>query len=98
MGTSYRRIEAVRVSVGILRHLSEQKGPIGSQDISRAIDMPHGTVMCHLATMEDEGLVRCVGGAWELGLGLSLFWARYKSKAEDQIHRLQSELQQLGAN
>lgn len=93
--STYKRIESVRVTVRILRYLSAAPGPVAGQEVARAIDMPHGTVMCHLATLEDEGLVRSVGGAYELGMGLGLFWAKYKSKTEGKIARLQGELEQL---
>lgn len=94
--TSYRRVEAVKVAVKILRHMSEQGDMVSGQDIARAIDMPHGTVMCHLATLEDERLVRCVGGAWELDMGMSHFWARRKAMLEGRIMRDKAELEQLG--
>ena len=61
--TTYRRISAVTVAVRILRFMSEQRDMVSGQEIARAIEMPHGTVMCHLATLEDERLVRSVGGA-----------------------------------
>ena len=55
---TYQRINAVKVTVTILRYLAEQKQPVSGQDIAAAIGVPHGTVMCHLATLEDERLVR----------------------------------------
>lgn len=93
--TTYRRIEAVRVTVSILRALANQRQPVNGQELAREIDVPAGTVMCHLATLEDEGLVRSIGGAYELGMGMSLFWARYKSLVEGKIDRLNDELKQL---
>jgi DNA-binding IclR family transcriptional regulator len=95
MATTYRRIEAVKTSVAILRYLSEQKQAVSGQDVSRTLDLPNGTVMCHLATLEDEHLVRCVGGAWELDLGLALFWARRKAQLEGRIARDSDELKKL---
>lgn len=85
----------MRVTVSILRALSNQRQPASGQEIAREIDVPAGTVMCHLATLEDEGLVRSIGGAYELGMGMSIFWARYKSLTEGKIDRLRSELKQL---
>jgi DNA-binding IclR family transcriptional regulator len=93
--SSYKRIEAVKVAINVLRHLSAQRGPVSGQDVAQALGVPHATVMCHLATLEDEGLVRSVGGAYELGTGMSLFWARYKSQIEAKIERLHAELEQL---
>jgi DNA-binding IclR family transcriptional regulator len=93
--SSYNRIAAIKITVAILRHLADQKQPISGQDVARAVDVPHGTVMCHLATLEDERLVRSVGGAWELDMGLALFWARKKSQLQGTIDRARDELKQL---
>lgn len=93
--SSYKRIEAVRVSVGILRFLADQKEPVAGQEVARAVDAPHGTVMCHLSTMEDEHLVRSVGGAWELDMGMALFWARKKAQLAGRIVRDTENLRQL---
>lgn len=93
--SSYNRIAAIKITVAILRHLAEQKQAVSGQDIARAVDVPHGTVMCHLATLEDERLVRSVGGAWELDMGLALFWARKKAQLQGTIDRASDELKQL---
>lgn len=92
---SYKRIEAVRVSVGLLRFLAEQKGPVSGQEVARAVDVPHGTVMCHLVTLEGERLVRSIGGAWELDMGVAMFWARHKAQLEDRIARDTENLTKL---
>ena len=93
--TTYRRIASVKMTVEILRFLAEQKQPVGGQEIAHAVDAPHGTVMCHLATLEDERLVRCVGGAWEFDMGMSFFWAKRKAMLEGRIARDSAELKQL---
>ncbi|MBE0598315.1 MAG: helix-turn-helix domain-containing protein [Desulfuromonadales bacterium] len=93
--SSYNRIAAVKTTVAVLRHLADQKQPVSGQDVARALGLPHGTVMCHLVTLEDERLVRSVGGAWELDMGLALFWARKKSQLQGQIARAADELNQL---
>lgn len=97
MATTYKRIEAVRVSINVLRFLADQKEPVSGQDISRSLEMPHGTVMCHLATLEEERLVRSVGGAWELDMGLAMFWARKKAMLESRIANDTKNLNQMGA-
>ena len=76
-------------------HLAEQKQPISGKEVADAIATPHGTVMCHLATLEDERLVRSVGGAWELDLGLAHFWAKRKAFLAGRIARDTDELNQL---
>lgn len=93
--TSYRRIEAVKLAVNILRHLADQREPVSGKAVAVAVDAPHATVMCHLATLEDEGMVRSVGGHYELGMGMALLWARYKAQAQGKIAKMKTELEQL---
>lgn len=93
--TSYKRIEAVKVAIRILRFLAEQKEAVSGQEVARAVEVPHGTVMCHLSTLEDEHLVRSVGGAWELDMGMAMFWARKKAQLAGRIARDTRELEQL---
>ncbi|HKI50496.1 MAG TPA: helix-turn-helix domain-containing protein [Geothermobacteraceae bacterium] len=93
--TTYRRIEAVKTAVKILRYISECREAVSAQEIAKAAELPTGTVMCHLATLEDERLVRCVGGAWELDMGLAVFWARRKAQLEGRIARDTNELTEL---
>jgi len=96
MATSYKRIESVRVSINVLRHLAEQKEPVSGQDIARAMEIPHGTVMCHLVTLEEERLVRSIGGAWELDMGLAMFWARKKAQLANNIANDTRKLKEIG--
>jgi len=92
---SYKRIEALRATVKILRFLAECKEAVSGQEVARAVDVPHGTVMCHLSTLEDERLVRSIGGAWELDMGLALFWARHKAQLAGRIVSCTENLRQL---
>ncbi len=93
--SSYSRIGAVKVTVAILRYLADQRQPITGQDVARGTDLPLGTAMSHLATLQDEKLVRSVCGGWELDMGLALFWARKKSQLQGQIARAEDELNKL---
>ena len=93
--SSYRRIEAIKVTVAILRMLADQRQPVSGREVARAVDAPEGTVQCHLATLEDEKLVRSIGGAWELDMGLALFWARRKAMLAGRIARDTDELNRL---
>lgn len=93
--SSYTRIGAVELTTRILKMLNEQKQPISGQEVARALDEKHGTIMCHLATLEDAGFVRRVGGHFELGMIFALFWARKKSQLATTITTAQDELNQL---
>ncbi|MEW6670194.1 MAG: helix-turn-helix domain-containing protein [Thermodesulfobacteriota bacterium] len=97
-GRSYKRIAAVATSVTILRHLAEQREPVSGAEVARALNLPTGTAMCHLVTLEDDRLVRRIGEHWELGDGMAIFWARRKSQLEGGIERMKNDLLNLGVN
>lgn len=93
---SYKRIGAVATSISILRHMAEQREPAPGADIARAMNLPKGTVMCHLVTLEDDRMVRRIGEYWELGDGMAIFWARRKSQLEGGIERMKIDLSNMG--
>lgn len=93
--TTYRRIEALRMTDAILHFLQDQRAPVSGQEISRALDAPHATVMCHLATLGDMGWVQTVGGYYELGMRLALLWARYRSRTQGKIETMSGQLAEL---
>lgn len=95
MATSYNRIQAVSTTVAILRHLSAQREPVSGQEVAKAVKVPHGTAMCHLATLEDEGFVQSIGGAYKLGMGLALLWARTKSNLEGERDRISRDIESI---
>lgn len=85
--SAYRRIEAVKKTTEILEYLAGVKEAADGPQIAAAVGLPIGTVMCHLATLEEAGFVTCVGGGYKLGMKLALFWARVKSSLEGQRDR-----------
>jgi DNA-binding IclR family transcriptional regulator len=93
--TTYRRIEALKVTEGILNYLSAQRDPVSGQDIAKALDTPHATCMCHLATLADMGWVQTVGGYYELGMRLALLWARYRRRTQGKIDTMNGHLAEL---
>lgn len=94
--SSYNRIAAVTKALQILRFLADQKKPVSGKEVASAMGMAHGTVMCHLATMEDERFVRKAGEHFELGQEAGLLWARRKSSLAANITRSHGELNELG--
>lgn len=92
---TYNRIGAVKTTIAILRYLSEQREPVSGQDVAKAVGVPHATAMCHLATLEDEGLVQSVGGAYKLGMGMALLWARIKSNLEGERDRISRDIESI---
>jgi len=94
--TTYKRIEAVKKAGEILKYLANQKEPVNGPAIATAVNLPVGTVMCHLATLEDLGFVESIGDRFVLGLGVGLFWSRMKSNLEAQKARIEQDLDRLG--
>lgn len=98
-GDSYRRIEAVRKTADIIKHLGTAKGkPQTSAEIAEAVGLPEGTTLCHLVTLADAGFVRAIGDGWQVGMGLALVYHRVVTNLEGERDRIGSDLQKLGRN
>ena len=95
MATTYKRIEAVSKALQIIDYLAGLKDVTTGPQIAQAIGMSVGTVMCHLATLEDAGYVMMLGGGYRLGMKLAVHWARVKSNLEAGIARQQRELESI---
>lgn len=92
---SYKRVEAVRKAGEILKYLANQKEPCSSTEISKSLNLPGGTAMCYLMTLEDLGFIQSVGGGWQPGMGLALIWARVKSNLEGARARIEEDLKEM---
>lgn len=95
MSKTYKRIAAIRTTNAILKYMSGCKESVGGAEIAKATGIKEGTVMCHLATLEDVGFVQGVGDRWKLGMGLALIWARVKSSLEADKQRIEDNLKEL---
>jgi len=93
--TTYKRIGAVKTTLDVLSFLSDQKEPTSGKEIALALEVPHGTCMCYLATLADSNIVRQVGECFELGMGMAMFWAKRKSKKEAEKQNINRELEIL---
>lgn len=92
---TYKRIGAVRKAGEILKFLADRKEPVGAREIGGAVGLAVGTVMCHLATLEDMGFVSCVGDRYRPGIGLALIWARVKAGLEVERERVGRDIERL---
>lgn len=75
-GDSYSRIEAVRKTCEILTILANAKEPISGNEVAVRVQMPVGTVMCHLATLDKRGYAEQNNGEWSLSIRPALLWVR----------------------
>jgi len=94
--SSYTRIAAVSKACAILAILAEAKEPLTGNEVAIRAQLPDGTTMCQLATLEDAGFVQEVGGGWKLGMKLALFWARAKAALEADRTRIDRDISDLG--
>jgi len=90
--STYKRISALATGLHILEFLAQQREPAIPAAIAAAVEAPVGTVMCHLATLEDRRFARRLGEGWELGLALAAAWARKKSLLEGQRMQIDRDL------
>jgi DNA-binding IclR family transcriptional regulator len=96
VATTYKRIETVRKAIEILKYLSKEKEPAQAKNIAQAVGLPVGTLMCHLATLEDAGYVRTLGDRFDLGFEIALAWARKKATLEGEKTKIEGQLESLG--
>ncbi len=93
--STYRRIGAVKITLEILRFLSDQRGPVSGREVARALELKYDTVMCHLATLEDDRFASRTGECFQLGQDAALIWAKRKTQLESMISSQASELREL---
>ena len=94
--STYRRIAAVDLAARILEFIANAKGPVSGQAVAEGLGVAHGTVMCHLVTLEDRRfLVRLGGDHFELGTAVANLWARKKTQLESAREKIDRELQSI---
>ena len=93
---SYTRIASVAKACEIIAIVAEAKEPITGNDVAIRAQLPAGTVMCQLMTLEDAGLVEQVGDGWRMGLKMAVYWARIRSTKEAERDRLNKDLEIIG--
>ena len=82
MTSGYKRIESVKTALAVLEHLSNRKDPIQARELGIALKLPYGTVMTHVATLEDLGYVANEGGGIRIGPKVAMFWFKQMERVE----------------
>ena len=93
---SYRRIKSVELTISILKFMAQEIQPVSGKEISQAIGEPHGTIMCHLVTLEEGGFVKRVYERYEIGVYLGVLWASIKASREAMADSSNSDLKKIG--
>ena len=96
--TSYKRSGSGATTLRVLKHLGKQREPVTGKQVADGMGLPYGTVMCHLATIYDEGLINAVGESFELGMGMALFYSHRKARNETELARIEREMDLLIMN
>ncbi len=94
----YRRIKAVELTISILKYMAQKVQPVSGQEVAKALGESHGTIMCHLTTLEDGGFVKRVGEGFEIGIYLGVFWASIQTSRKSRISKAQADLEKIKIN
>lgn len=93
---SYNRITSVQKACEIIAIVAEAKEPLTGSKVASRAQIPFGTVMCQLMTLEDAGLVEKIRDGWRLGLKMAVYWARIRSTKEAERNKFNADLQTIG--
>ncbi len=96
--TTYRRIKAVELTISVLKCLAQKVRPISGQEVAESLGESYNTIMCHLTTLEDGGLVKRVGDSFELGIYFGVFWASIQTSRRSRISEAQADLEKIKIN
>jgi len=93
---SYRRIKSVELTIAILKFMGQEVQPVSGNEIAKALGEPHGTIMCHLVTLEDGGFVKRVYDRYEIGIYFGTLWTSLKISRQARANDAQMDLKQIG--
>ena len=93
--SSYKRIESSAKTLQVLDFIMKQKEAPTAKEISDGTGLPVGTLMTHLATLEDEGWIERIHEYYRLTIKIALGWARKKSQLEDEIDKKKDQLNSI---
>jgi len=96
MTNGYKRIAAVQTAFEILEYLAGRSGPETPKEIAKAVKVPYGTAMSHIATLCDGGYLVDEGGCIRIGTKMSCFWLKLKAGAEMKRTTIDEALKILG--
>lgn len=94
---SYNPVLSNYKFMDIIEHIFQQTGPVTATQISKSLDMAHGTVMSHLITAVERKWVKQVGDLYEPGLRIMGMYSVYKMGLANKIETLQRDLNTLEA-
>lgn len=94
---TYTPVQSDHKFIDIIEYLHQQAGPVSGSQISKALEIPHATVMSHLIVALDRKWVKQTGDLYEPGLRLAGMYSAYKMGLITKIDTLQRDLKKLEA-
>ena len=91
----YTQVQSNYKLIDIIEFLHQQTAPVSGAQVSRALDIPHGTVMSHLQTALERRWVRQVGELYEAGPRISGMYAVYLQGLKDKKQSIEREITTL---
>jgi DNA-binding IclR family transcriptional regulator len=94
-GKSYNPVMSDHKFIDIVEFLHQQSAPVSAASISRALGLPHATVMSHMTVALERKWVRMNGEAYESGSRISGMYAVYLQGLKEKSVDINREIQQL---
>lgn len=92
---TYNPVQSDHKFIDIVEFLHQQTGPVSAAAISRALDIPYGTIMSHMVVALDRKWARMNGEGYESGSRISGIYAVYLQGLKDRRSDINREIQQL---
>jgi DNA-binding IclR family transcriptional regulator len=87
--------ESVVKAGEILRFIADSREPVGPSEAAKAAGVSVNTAFRLLVTLAEIGFLTPIGDRYDLGMGLALFWARFKARREADRDRIDRELKSI---
>jgi DNA-binding IclR family transcriptional regulator len=95
MSNTYKPVQSDYKFIDIIEFLHQQTRPVSGAEISRALDLPHPTVMSHLTVALERKWVKQTGEQYEPGVRLAGMYSAFKLGLQTRINAQQEELNTL---
>jgi DNA-binding IclR family transcriptional regulator len=93
---SYKIIKGSLVTLRVLEHFTTLPAPVAVKDISDELQLPHGTLMTHLATLEHAGYLQLLNSSYYgLTNKMGKAWADRKRQLSEQSQKINKQLKEL---
>jgi DNA-binding IclR family transcriptional regulator len=92
---TYNPVQSDHKFIDIIEFLHQQTAPVSAAAISRALNIPHATIMSHMIVALERKWARMNGEAYESGSRISGMYAVYLQGLKDRRSDISGEIEQL---